>query len=121
LERKSRRKTNPALFVRSYPDIVIWCASRDAPDKKLWGIVLDAKNYESKTNELGEESIRKILEDQELRRNKLLVPVYGLLVVSQTTNHSKVYDSLKFEGKCPQLDLLKLEEGEILKDMWVDV
>jgi hypothetical protein len=74
--------------------------------------VVDAKHNEIDKNELGEDSIIKIQEDQELRRKYYSVPVYGLLVVCQKTNHSKVYDALKFNNKCHQLDLLKLEEGE---------
>lgn len=98
---------------RSYPDSVIWCASKKEPDKKLFGIVIDAKFYESQNSELGEKPIRKILEDQELRHEEHVVPVYGLLVVSQATNYSFVYEDLKLDGKCPKLDLLKLREGEI--------
>jgi hypothetical protein len=70
VERKARRKHNQDLFARSFPDIIIWCAKREAPDKKVLGIVLDAKHYEKENSELGEESIEKILDDQELRRKK---------------------------------------------------
>ncbi len=73
---------------------------------------MDAKYYESQNSELGEKPVRKILEDQELRHEAHGVPVYGLLVVSQNTNHTLVYEALKLDGKCPKLDLLKLMEGE---------
>ena len=114
---KSETVSNALKRNRSYPDSVIWVASEKEPDKKLFGIVMDAKFYESQNSELGEKPIRKILEDQELRQEKHGVPVYGLLVVSQATNHSKVYDDLKLDGKCPKLDLLKLREGEIYVDI----